>query len=445
MITAQLQRDWLTYHLSQRDENDQTDLPGWLMDVREQASQAATELPVLDRKQEDWRYTSIETLLEQQFKSLAAPTTKLSVQDIQPYLVADLDAYRVVMVNGYFAAHLSDIEGLPEGVILNNLRNVLSTEPEQLTTWLGKTAQHTEHVFTALNSALMNDGVFLHVGNRVELDRPIEIIYFSTDEQQPLLLQPRNLIVLDEGAKATLIERFIGDKGAHYFHNQLTEIVIDKHALLNHYRLQNESREAYHLSNVYLSQQAQSRYHGATLAFGGVWNRTEYHAMFKHEGAECVLNGLSVVGDKQLSDFHLKIHHKAVGCTSRERFKGILYGKGRAVFDGHILVDKQAQKSDAELSNDNLLLTRDAEVDTKPQLEIYADDVKCSHGTTVGELDMQQIFYLRTRGIDESAARMMLCLGFANDVIDTIPLEALRDDAIRSLNNSLTSAVILAG
>jgi len=444
MISAGLQHSWLQQHLARAPETGPGIRPAWLTRVRERASKAITELPVLDRKLEAWRYTSIEGLLKQQFQhpaELLVSPDDLHEQDIHRHFIPDLDTYRMVLVNGRYASHLSDIQGLPAGVILDSLRSVLATDPDSLATWFGQTAFHTEHVFTALNTALTNDGVFLHVGNQVELDRPIEVIYVGNDDEHSLLMQPRCLIVLDEGARATLIERFIGAEDATYFQNHLAEIAVGKNASLNHYRVQDESRQAYHLGSVYLSQQAQSHYHGTTLSFGGTWNRTEYHTTFKQEGAECVLNGLTTAGDQQLSDFHLDVRHSAPACVSREKFKGVLYGKGRAVFDGYILVDKHAQHSDAQLTNDNLLLTRNAEVDTKPQLEIYADDVKCSHGTTVGELDPQQIFYLRSRGINEETARKMLCLGFAGDIIDSIHVPELRSDVAGKLSDTLRTAV----
>lgn len=444
MITAELQRSWLQQHLTQAPNHVLGNSPAWLMRVRDQANQAISELPVLDRKLEAWRYTSIEGLLKQQFQHPAEPlasTSDSQERDIHQHFIPDLDAYRVVLVNGRYVPHLSDIMELPAGVILDSLRAVLCTDPDMLTTWFGQTAHHTENVFTALNTALVHDGVFLHIGSQVELDRPIEVIYVSQVDDKSLLMQPRNLIVLQEGARATLIERFVSTEDAVYFHNHLSEIAVGNNASLNHYRVQDESRQAYHLSSLYLSQQTQSHYHGTTLAFGGAWNRTEYHTTFKQQGAECVLNGLTTAGDQQLSDFHLDVRHSVPGCVSREQFKGVLYGKGRAVFDGYILVDKQAQHSDAQLTNDNLMLTRNAEVDTKPQLEIYADDVKCSHGTTVGELDPQQIFYLRSRGIDEKTARTMLCLGFAGDIIDSIHVPALHRAVAGKLSDTLSTAV----
>lgn len=444
MITAEVQHDWLQQRLTEKETTSAHD-PAWLIAFREQANLALKALPVLNRKLEDWRYTSVENLLKLQFEPLDKTTATASdVQpaDIQQHFIDGLDTHRIVLLNGRYAPHLCDDAALPAGVKLESLRNVLASDPDMLATWFGQTAQHNEHVFTALNTALLNDGVLLHVDRGVVVERPIEIIYLSTDKEHSLLLQPRNLVVLDEGASATLIERFIANADTVYFHNHVSEIIVGSHASLKHYRIQYESRQAYHLSSVYLSQQAESYYHGTTLSFGGNWNRTEYHTAFKQENAVCNLNGLCMVGDKQLSDFHLKVHHAVPGCTSRECFKGILYGKGRAVFDGYIHVDRLAQGSDAELTNDNLMLTRDAEVDTRPQLEIYADDVKCSHGTTIGELDQQQIFYLRSRGIDEETARKMLCIGFANNIIDSIDIPALHDDAMVKLNDTLNTALI---
>jgi len=444
MITAEQQRSWVQRLMTHADAGLPGKSPGWLSHAREAARQAVAELPVLDRKQEAWRYTSIEALLKQRFRP-ASDAADMPTLDISDCLLPEFDSYRLVFVNGRFDPRLSSIEDLPDGVSLGSLCAVLTTDPELLATWFGQTANHTEHVFTALNTALVNDGVFVHVGNQVELDRPIEVIYFSQTDEDPLLMQPRNLVVLDAGAKATLVERFIGFGPSPYFHNNLTEISIGKGASLNHFRVQDESRSAYHFSSLYLSQQTKSSYQGTTLAFGGTWARTDYNTTFKQQGAACELNGLYTVGDQQLTDFHLNVKHSVPGCVSREQFKGVLYGKGRAVFDGRILVDKQAQHSDAQLSNDNLMLSRSAEVDTKPQLEIYADDVKCSHGTTVGQLDPQQVFYLRSRGIDETTARKMLCLGFASEVLDSIDLPALHDDAARKLSDTLKAAVEAEG
>lgn len=443
MITQDQQRDWAQQLVAAAATGVAVAQPDWMGAARDAAVQALDTLPLLDRKQEAWRYTRIDSLLEEQFLP-AADAPEVSTATLNGCLLPAFDAWRLVFANGRFMPWLSNLHDLPAGAQLCSLRQALTTNPAQLATWFGRSAQHGGHLFTALNTALANDGVYLNIENGVQLERPIEVIYFNQCPDAPLLLQPRSLVVLGSDAKATLIERFISPDQSVYFHNTLTEIELGAGADLSHYRMQDESRRAYHLGSLYLQQQQHSRYHGTTLAFGGRWARTEYQTSFREEGAECALHGLYTVGDQQLNDFHLDVRHSVPGCTSREQFRGVLYGKGRAVFDGRILVEKQAQHSDAVLTNDNLVLSRDAEVDTKPQLEIHADDVKCSHGTTVGQLDPQQVYYLRSRGIDAVTARKMLCLGFAGEVLDTIDVPVLRELAANRLVEILGSAVTAA-
>ncbi|MEA3302619.1 MAG: Fe-S cluster assembly protein SufD [Pseudomonadota bacterium] len=443
MITLEKQRSWFEQQLAAGSTRHTGENPQWLQLVREDAIEAAAQLPLHNRSHEAWRYTSIEGLLRASF----AGDAQAHQQDqavIDDLLLPDFDSYRLVLVNGEFNARLSSCTDLPPGVRVESLRTALHTDTELLANWFGSTANHSESIFSALNTALINDGFFIHIDQDIELQRPIEVVYVNSGlnpgEDQQLMMHPRNLVVLQPGAKATLVERFVGTIPSRYFHNNLTEISLQQNATLKHYRLQDESRDAWHLSSISINQQSHSDYRGVTLAFGGAWARTEYHLDFDHEHATCGLSGLYTVGDKQLTDFHLTVKHRVADCRSREQFKGILYGGGRAVFDGHILVDKDAQRSDAQLSNDNLMLTRNAEVDTKPQLEIYADDVKCSHGTTIGQLDPQQLFYMRSRGIDEATARSMLCQGFAAEIIGQIDLPPLRKHATEILTNCLKQA-----
>ncbi|MGB5260060.1 MAG: Fe-S cluster assembly protein SufD [Gammaproteobacteria bacterium] len=439
MISLDQQRDWAQQLVAASATGLDAAQPDWMGAARDAAVQALNTLPLPDRKQEAWRYTRIDALLKQQFLP-AADAPAVPTATLNDCLLPAFDAWRLVFANGRFMPWLSNLHDLPAGAQLCNLREALTTNPEQLAAWFGQSAQHDGHVFTALNTALVNDGVYLHIDSGVELERPIEVIYFNQSADAPLLHQPRSLVVLGSDARATLVERYIGPEPSVYFQNHLTEIVLGAGAVLSHDRLQDESRSAFHLGSVYLSQQQHSHYRGTTLAFGGRWTRTEYHSTFREAGATCELNGLYTVGDQQLNDFHLDVRHTVPDCTSREQFKGVLYGKGRAVFDGRILVEKQAQHSDAVLTNDNLMLSRDAEVDTKPQLEIHADDVKCSHGTTVGQLDPLQVYYLRSRGIDAVAARRMLCLGFAGEVLDTLETEAVRKLAAGRLTEILGTA-----
>jgi len=443
MISTAQQHDWLQQLVTTQvvAANNPIDDPTGMQDRRATLKEIMLSLPVISRSLEAWRYTSIDALFQQTFQLVdTVPDVAADHALLQP----EIDSYRIVLVNGHYVASLSQ-QQLPAGVHFGSLSAALKTHADILSKQSGIMVDHVEHVFSALNSALHQDGVLLHITAGVELDKPLEIIYLNKCADQAQLIQPRCVVALDAGAKATLVERFINSDQSVYFHNQLVDIVLAEAASLEHYRIQNESRHAWHLGSLYLSLQARSVYRATNLAFGGRWARTDYITEFKQAGAECELNGLYTVGEQQLVDFHLDTRHLVPNCTSHSHFKGLLYGKGRAVFDGRILVAKDAQHSDAKLSNDNLLLTRDAEVDTKPQLEIYADDVQCSHGTTVGQLDAQQIFYMRSRGIDAAAARDILCLGFANTVLDTIQLPALHQYASQKLNETLHAPVVRNG
>lgn len=433
-------RDWFSTLASTPEPERSGPEPTWLRETRHRARQAIAELPIPNRKLEAWRYTGIEGMLQQDFTADLPESHSWTPEELETWLSPAADVYRLVFVNGRCVPRLATGRELPAGVTLGSLRAALGTDPKLLSTWVNHTQAHEEHLFSALNTALIHDGLLLHVAAGVRLDRPIEVIYLNLEQERPRLIQPRNLVVLEPDAHATLVEHFIGADESPYFHNQVAELVLQERSGLQHYRLQEEGAAAWHLASLYLSQDRDSHYQGIPLSFGARWARTEYQACFRHEGAHCDLSGLYTVGQGQLSDFHLDIRHSVPGCTSREQFKGILHGKGRAVFDGRILVDKQAQKSDARLRNDNLMLVRDAEVDTKPQLEIHADDVLCSHGTTVGQLDPQQVFYLRSRGIDTETARRMLCLGFAAEIIDTIDLPALREHAMARLAGTIQDA-----
>ncbi|WP_456403906.1 Fe-S cluster assembly protein SufD [Thiolapillus sp.] len=404
----------------------------WLDEVRRQAADRLDNLPLPRRKLEAWRYSRIDALFKHRFTPVVQAPRVTTLQ--KPH---SSSPHALVFVDGWFSPSLSTPGQLPDGVTLKSIHQALNDNDTVLQQHLGAIANTGENLFTALNTALINDGLFLHIAADTQVEEPIEVLYLNSTAQDPLLVQPRNLLVMEANSKATVVEHFLGGDGRTYFHNNLTEVLLQDNAKLSHYRIQDESSDAWHLSNIWLQQGARSHYHGITLSFGGKWARTDYRAAFGGAEAECDLRGLYVVGDEQLSDFHLDIHHNQPACNSREQFKGLLYGKGRAVFDGRILVDQAAQLTDAQLTNDNLMLTRNAEVDTKPQLEIYADDVKCSHGTTVGQLDPQQIFYLRTRGIEETTAIHMLCRGFAQEIIEHIHLEKLREMTLQRLQNTL--------
>ena len=346
-----------------------------------------------------------------------------------------------MFVNGLFSPALSSVGvSADPGLSVNLLSAARNGLPEALQHHFDAVAAH-RHVFSALNSALMSDGVMVHVAAGVRGTQPLDVLHVTVGADEPAICHPRNLVVVEADARLHLIERYASLGESVYFNNALIEIVVGERGQLVHESLQEESPAAQHLNELHIRLGADSRYRYAHAGLGGEWSRTDLRLNFDGEGAEADLGGLMLARDGQLNDVHLDVRHEVPGCTSRESFKGILDGRGRVVFDGRILVARDAQQTDAALSNHNLMLSRLAEVDTKPQLEIYADDVKCSHGTTVGELDADMLFYLRARGIPEQRARRMLCQAFAQEVLERFESAALRGRAARQLDTRLADSV----
>lgn len=397
----------------------------WLNESREQALDTFTRLGFPQRTHENWRYTSIDNLLKHHFIPVTEEFTALQDIDVADHFF-EQEAYRLTVANGRVVPSLSELDDLPAGVTLCGLNYALQHHPDWVKAHLAKICPANQHAFSALNNALINDGVFLRVGPGVVLPKPIEIVYLTLGLETEIMVQPRNLVLVEKGAQATLIEQHVSTGNSVYFNNLVTEIFIAEDAQFTHYSLQQESPNAFHLSGRGVLLAQNSRYFLREFSLGGCWGRVDLKVEFAEPYAHADLGGLYLVGDQQLQDVHLNILHNAPGGRSLETYRGLLCGKGRAVFDGKIRVERAAQKTDAALSNANWLLSRDAEVDTKPQLEIFADDVKCSHGTTVGQIDPQQLFYLRSRGIPHALAKQILCLGFAQGLLEGCKLEAVR-------------------
>ena len=398
----------------------------WLTPIRESGVSGIAGMSLPNRKDEAWRYTSLGFLDQAEYRPMVEDTVgDLKIVDVGDLLLTDHDGDRLVFVNGYLAPALCRLGENSEGIALYSLGGGLGEVSVGLRARLGTIAEQ-RHVFSALNTALMSDGALIHVPSGTSVEKPIEILHISAGGADPGICHPRHLIVLEDHARVDIIERYCSLGDAACFNNITIEVALGPDSELVHARLQEENPNTQHLSDLQVRMDERSRYRLAMAALGGAWSRSDVRVTFVGEGAEAELDGLMLAGDKQLNDVHLDIRHEVPHCTSRESFKGILDGKGRVVFDGRILVAQDAQKTDAQLSNDNLVLSRSAEVDTKPQLEIFADDVKCSHGTTVGELDSDMLFYLRSRGIPQAQATQMLCQGFAQAVIDRLPGEALR-------------------
>jgi Fe-S cluster assembly protein SufD len=416
--------------------------PDWLSSARAAAHAQAQQQPTPTNKTEGWRYTGLRALLDQGFRPVDEPLHALQPDDIEDVLMPGLDAHRVVIVNGRFAPQLSQLDALPSGLRVGSLRSTLAEDPDALRDHLTKLSGDGAHLFATLNTAGFDDGMVLLAQRGMVMERPLELLHLSVGLDEPRVAQPRHVVSLGDGAQVTLIERYVSLGNAVYCNNALIEMDLGRDATLRHRRIQLESTSAFHLSGVYLRQGANSRYDGVNIGLGGRWARTDLVMRFAGEYAECDLKGLYLAGDQQLLDYHLDVRHGLPRCSSREHFKGIVHGKGKAVFDGLVYVAKDAQRTDAEMSNRNLLLSQNAEVDTKPQLEIYADDVKCSHGTTVGQIEPEMLFYLRSRGIAEALARRMLCLGFAGEIIDALGNAALAAYVAEAVGQRLEAATL---
>lgn len=411
--------------------------PAWLRAARAAAAGRARHQGAPTQKSEGWRYTGLRALIEAGFLPHPQSIADVPLEDLDAHLIPSLDSHRLIMINGRLDPRLSQLADLPQGVHLGGLAHAISANPHALSGLLGQIAGDGQHLFTSLNTAAFDDGLLVQIDAGVLVQRPIELVHLSIGLDESHVAHPRHLIALGEGAQAELIERYLSVGDARYCNNAVIELHLARGAALAHDRVQNESRNAFHLSGLYLRQEADSRYRGVNIGLGGTWSRTDLVTEFSAPGADCALLGLYLAGDRQLIDYHMDVRHQVPDCASRENFKGILHGQGKAVFDGRVYVAVDAQRTDAAMSNRNLILSPNAEIDTKPQLEIHADDVKCSHGTTVGQLEPDQLFYLRSRGLSAAFARRLLCHGFASEIIDNIGAEALREQLAESLGQRL--------
>jgi len=425
------------------DSRGDLDLAGagvdWVETIRSENARRFAELGLPSPRDEDWKYTNIKPITKKAF-SPARAADGVSSRDLAAFDVPQLEAHRVVLVDGFYAPALSGDSEPADGVLICSLASAIERHPELVRPYLGRLTGDAEHGFRALNSAFLQDGVFIHLADGRRFDRPIEICCVQRNEQPEVVSQPRNLVVAEPDAAVTVVERYFSLREETALTNAITEVFAAENAHVTHYRLQQESARSYHVGSWLIEQQGGSHVETNNVALGGAIARTDIRARLQGSGAHCGLNGVYVLGGRQHIDNHTVIHHRVADTTSDEYYKGVLDGRTRAVFHGRIIVHPDAQRTDARQQNKNLLLSRDAEVDTKPQLEIYADDVACSHGATVGQLNEEELYYLRTRGIDQQTARSLLTFAFANDVIDRFGLAALRDHVEHELTSKMFSA-----
>jgi Fe-S cluster assembly protein SufD len=397
-----------------------TDTPAWLSRLREDGLRQFERQGLPTTRDEEWKYTRVAPLTERPF----APAREVRAGEDVAAVVDRLavPGPRLVFVDGRFVPALSVLAGLPRGLTLKSLKDALREDGEALEAVLGQRALAKAHPFTALNAALLEEGAFLRLAPGALVEAPVQLLFLARGDA-PVLASPRIVVVAGESSEATLVETYAGvaEGSGATFTNAVTEVTLGDNASLHHYKLQVEGDAALHLGGLHARQGRDSRFASHAFAFGGVLARNEIHATFAGEGGECTLNGLYVGRGAQHLDNRTDLDHAVPRCTSRELYKGVLDDRSRGVFHGRVRVREDAQRTDASQQNRNLLLSEAAQVDTRPQLEILADDVKCAHGAAVGRLDENALFYLRSRGIARGEAERLLTHAFASELVRAVP------------------------
>jgi Fe-S cluster assembly protein SufD len=407
------------------DEFKRSDLeqPLWLKKIREKAITQFASLGFPKITDEEWRFTPVESITKTTFLSPPPKTNGLKSEELDRLTFGPITSYRLVAVNGQFDPSLSAPPASHEGILLGRLRDQWDRFPDKIKDHLAQLASYQNNPFVALNTAFLTDAFFVLISKGTRLLKPIHIVHLSRDEM-PIVTHPRVLILLEEGSEATIIERFIGSD--EYFTNAVTEIVLEENAGLDYDQFLKESSKACHVGTVQVHQAAHARFSSQVFTLGGHLVRQDLNTILAGEGANSSLEGLYLTQGDQIVDNHTSITHASPHTSSLELYKGILGGTSKAVFKGRIEIEPKAQKTTARQTNRNLILSDDASINTTPLLEIHADDVKCNHGATIGRLDEESLFYLRSRGIEKGEAKRILTRAFASEVIQSVKITPLK-------------------
>jgi Fe-S cluster assembly protein SufD len=425
MATAATER--LRNYLEAFHTLDAAQQPSWLRALRERGFARFSEVGFPTTRDEDWRFTNVSAIAQTPFQ-LARDARGSGVYG------ETLDACRIpgavcqlVFVNGRYAVQLSDVGNLPETVKVGSLAQAIADNSKSVEAHLGRYLNIERDAFSALNTAFIEDGAYVYLPRGTVLEAPICLLFISLSGHEPEMINPRNLIVAEDGTEASIVEDYVSLGSGVSFSNAVTELVAGENAVISHYLIEREDRQAYNISTLRMQQSRSSNVSSHSVLLGGGLVRNNVHPVLAGEGGECLINGLFIGNGRQHMDNYMLVEHASPHCSSRQFYNGILDGHSHGVFHGRIIVHKDAQKTDAKQTNRNLLLSDDAQIDTKPQLEIYADDVKCTHGATIGQVEENALFYMRSRGIEESAARRLLLLAFANECLDRMKSVPVRE------------------
>jgi Fe-S cluster assembly protein SufD len=416
--------------------------PAWLSQQRREAIEAFGDLGFPTVHDEEWRYTNVAPITRTPFQAARPDSIHCADELIESTYWKEPVAARLVFINGHYSPQFSVLSNAARGLEVASLAALLKETQgladDWLSTYMGKSTDLRRHAFAALNTALWEDGAFVRIPKSFAAPEPIHLTFVSAAGSEPLVSYPRTMVVADRDAQATVIESYVGQEGGVCFSDAVTEFVLAENARVDHYRLQQENGRSFHVGMLQTVQGRASQFSSHSVSFGGALVRNDVNTVLDDEGAECILNGLYVGREKQHIDNHTTIEHAKPHCSSRQLYNGILDEAATAVFNGRIVVHPNAQKTDAVQKNRNLLLSADAAIDTKPELVIFADDVRCTHGATIGQLDSEALFYLRSRGVGEKQARDLLIHAFAAEILEQMNPRAVRDWAEQVLRSRLT-------
>jgi Fe-S cluster assembly protein SufD len=398
----------------------------WLTPVRRAAIDRFAELGFPSTRVEEWRHTSVAPVSRLSYSRPPRRKNSLKAADLSPFTFGDGECSQMVFLDGHFSEELSTLSSIPKGIRVRSLAAAMETDRNWIEPHLARVAGFENDPFTALNTAFMEDGAFVWIPPAVALKQVLHIVYLATPKTEATVWHPRNLIVIGNGSQASIVQSYVALGSCVYFTNAVTEVVAGPGSAVDLYKMQRESEDAFHIDTLRVAQERDSSFSSHSISLGGALVRNNVHVSLDGAGADCVLNGLYVAKGRQHVDNHTTIDHARPHCSSRELYKGIMDDKSTGVFNGRILVRKDAQKTNARQTNKNLLLSKEALVNTNPELQIYADDVKCTHGATIGQLDEEALFYLRSRGLDAAAARVLLTYAFANDLLSSVQFKPMQ-------------------
>ncbi|MEX2670673.1 MAG: Fe-S cluster assembly protein SufD [Phycisphaeraceae bacterium] len=415
-----------SFHESLAAVPERTGGPAWLDKLHQHGKQQFEQLGFPTQQDEPWRFTNVAPIVKTPFVT-AEPGAKIDADALAPYRLGDVAGMKLVFVDGHFRAELSDLRDAPKGLRVMPMSEAIRDHAALLRPHLGQYAEIADG-FDALNAAHFTEGVFVHVARNVQVEQPIELLFVASGSEQPVMSHGRNLIVAEPDAKVTVVESYAGPFGGKYLNNAVTEVTVAEQAHVDHYFVERDSEDAFNLTSLRIRQGRDSRFESHTALFGGSIVRNNVIVELAGENCDSTINGLFMGHGSQHMDNYMRVIHGGPNGDSRQFYKGILDDKSHGVFSGRIVVREGAQKTDAKQTNRNLLLSDDATVNTMPQLEIYADDVKCTHGATMGQLSKDAQFYLEARGIDAATARSMLIYAFAGESLERMNVAPIRDE-----------------